>query len=170
MNISKLFKPEDFKLCYLTDIFAYFTTQELSKQWGDDWDDAPYEHNAGEPYKPCWHNEPNNLNYVHRGPVEPGELCKGKCCIDDWNDDGTPKWEILKIVYEISSLCLPNHGCNNSDYSVESINSKRVPWLYSLDGKEKIYAGTTLKNFINKINELGGQIYYPTGWLENHET
>lgn len=39
------------KLCYVQDNFAYFTTQELSEQWGDDWDDAPYEHNAGEPYE-----------------------------------------------------------------------------------------------------------------------
>ena len=29
---------------------AYFTTFELLEQWGDDWDDAPYEDNAGTPY------------------------------------------------------------------------------------------------------------------------
>lgn len=39
------------KLCYVEDNFAYFTTQELSEQWGDDWDDAPYECNAGKPYE-----------------------------------------------------------------------------------------------------------------------
>ena len=38
------------KLCYVQNNFAYFTTQPLDEQWGDDWDDAPYEHNAGEPY------------------------------------------------------------------------------------------------------------------------
>lgn len=38
------------KLCYVSHHWAYFTTQKLSKQWGDDWDDAPHEHNAGEPY------------------------------------------------------------------------------------------------------------------------
>jgi hypothetical protein len=42
----------EFKLCYVDDCWAYFTTQELSKQIGDDWDDAPYEHNAGSPYEP----------------------------------------------------------------------------------------------------------------------
>ena len=36
------------KLCYIEDNFAYFTTAE--NQWGDDWNDAPYEHNAGTPY------------------------------------------------------------------------------------------------------------------------
>lgn len=39
-------------LCYVYDCWAYFTTQSLDKQWGDDWDDAPYEHNAGRPYYP----------------------------------------------------------------------------------------------------------------------
>ena len=39
-------------LCYVEESFAYFTTQALSKQWGDDWDDAPYECNAGTPYEP----------------------------------------------------------------------------------------------------------------------
>jgi len=38
------------QLCYIEDAWAYFTTQELEKQWGDDWNDAPYEHNAGTPY------------------------------------------------------------------------------------------------------------------------
>ena len=49
-KISHKFKNEDFKLCYIKDNFAYFTTNDIYKQWGDDWDDAPYEHNAGEPY------------------------------------------------------------------------------------------------------------------------
>lgn len=37
------------QLCYIQGNFAYFTN-DPEKQWGDDWDDAPYEHNAGEPY------------------------------------------------------------------------------------------------------------------------
>lgn len=38
------------RLCYIKSGWAYFTTQPLNKQWGDDWDDAPYEYNAGPPY------------------------------------------------------------------------------------------------------------------------
>ena len=34
-------------LCYIEGPWAFFTTQLLKNQWGDDWDDAPYEHNAG---------------------------------------------------------------------------------------------------------------------------
>lgn len=37
-------------LCYVCKPWAYFTTNKLEQQWGDDWDDAPYEHNAGVPY------------------------------------------------------------------------------------------------------------------------
>lgn len=43
----------DWKLCYVRGCWAYFTPIDLDKQWGDDWDDAPYEHNAGEPYTNC---------------------------------------------------------------------------------------------------------------------
>lgn len=39
-----------FKLCYVEDGVAYFTSAPLEEQWGDDWNDAPYEHNAGRPY------------------------------------------------------------------------------------------------------------------------
>lgn len=42
----------DLKLCYVDGNFAYFTSQPLKDQWGDDWDDAPYDCNAGEPYYP----------------------------------------------------------------------------------------------------------------------
>lgn len=40
----------DYKLCFVKNGSAYFTKNELSTQWGDDWNDIPYEHNAGEPY------------------------------------------------------------------------------------------------------------------------
>lgn len=32
----------------------YFTTQDLQDQWGNDWNDAPYEHNGG---RPCYPRE-----------------------------------------------------------------------------------------------------------------
>lgn len=41
-------------LCYVAYGYAWFTTAPITgegKQWGDDWDDAPYEHNAGAPYR-----------------------------------------------------------------------------------------------------------------------
>ena len=32
------------------ELYAYFTPIELDEQWGDDWNDAPYDCNAGVPY------------------------------------------------------------------------------------------------------------------------
>ena len=37
-------------------LLAYFTPLALEDQWGDDWDDAPYDCNAGSPYDHM-HNE-----------------------------------------------------------------------------------------------------------------
>lgn len=49
--ISREFELQYFKLCFVKDNFAYFTTKPLSEQWGDDWNDIPYECNAGIPYE-----------------------------------------------------------------------------------------------------------------------
>ena len=48
-NLKKDLKRKDLKLCYIDEGVAYFTNNE--EQWGDDWNDSPYEHNAGTPYK-----------------------------------------------------------------------------------------------------------------------
>ena len=37
------------KLCYIKGDWAYFTTGDLDKVDGDDFDDAPYQHNSGPP-------------------------------------------------------------------------------------------------------------------------
>lgn len=52
MRVESVEMPADAVLCYVAGDFAFFTTQPLEKQWGDDWNDAPYECNAGEPYRP----------------------------------------------------------------------------------------------------------------------
>ena len=38
------------KLCYCANNIMYFTS-DMASQWGDDWDDVPYEHNASPPYE-----------------------------------------------------------------------------------------------------------------------
>lgn len=50
----------DAVLCYVEHgEWAWFTTRPLDEQWGDDWNDRPYDCNAGRPYGPregeCWH-------------------------------------------------------------------------------------------------------------------
>jgi hypothetical protein len=127
---------KDFKLCFIAENFAYFTTQELGKQWGDDWNDAPYEHNAGVPY---------------------GPMVKSS----DYNDDGTPKWEIYKVAYDYCGAETPAElAGGNSRYSVEAINNTLIPWLTKYPDK-KLYAGASVEDFITFIEECGGTVYLP---------
>ena len=41
----------DAVLCLVKDDWAWFTTQPLEAQWGDDWDDGPAAYNAEAPYE-----------------------------------------------------------------------------------------------------------------------
>ena len=137
-------------LCYVDGAWAYFTTQSLQKQWGDDFDDAPYEHNAGEPYSPSF------FHYCdERGSVKNPS---------DWNKDGTPKWEIIKVGWD-GNFCPPCEWAmnGNSKWSVMDINKKCVPWLqrarWHKEKEIKIWAGTTLSKFKKLIREAGGSVY-----------
>jgi len=117
-------------LCYVEGNWAYFTTQKLEDQWGDDWDDAPYQHNAGDPY-------------------EFGE--------SDLKEGKTP-WTITKVA--IDEVFYTPCGLLDSPYSVEQINSGVVPWLsdWKQDGIV-IYAGTTLSQFCELVRKAGGSVY-----------
>lgn len=90
------------KLCYIEGNWAYFTTQEISKQWGDDWDDVPYEYNAGSPYAWGEHEQARH--------IEP--------------------WTIAKVFFS-GNFSQPCEGHLNSPYNVQMINRGDVPWLRS---------------------------------------
>jgi hypothetical protein len=51
MKITREYSDEElnYKLCYVDGGLMYFTS-DFENQWGDDWDDTPYEHNAEPPY------------------------------------------------------------------------------------------------------------------------
>ncbi len=133
--------PLDFCLCYVDsrDKFAWFTSIPLEKQWGDDWDDAPYEHNAGEPYDD------------HK-PSPDGERVKHR---------------LVEVAWR-SEHMMPSEAYVNSPYSVQRINGGEVAWLASptrrgiVNVSTHIYAGTTLRDFIMKIKSCGGEVYLPT--------
>ena len=147
---------KDWKLCYVENSWAYFTTQELSEQWGDDWDDSSYESNAGQPYEPCWHNEPENLSCEHRGGVKPGELCWCAGCKKDWNKDGTPRWFVAKVAFD-GNFIQPCSYTVNSPWSVKDINSGAVAWLRG--DEVTIHAGCSLDDFALLIKKGGGDVY-----------
>lgn len=54
MEIVNYYK---YKLCYVKqkedypNLITLYFTNDMKKQWGDDWDNIPYEYNAGEPYE-----------------------------------------------------------------------------------------------------------------------
>lgn len=146
-----LMKKELYKLCYIENNFAYFTTQDLDKQWGDDWDGAPYEHNAGTPYPPLY-------RYV-AGRNEKVET--------DWNADGTPKWEIVKIAFYCPSAETPAQmAYGNSKYSVQQINKGMIPWLTSRQHNTCKYAGASIDSFVFFIEECGGEVFFPKNLIQ----
>lgn len=49
MESKKILRRKDLKLCYIENSVAYFTNNE--NIWGDDWNDSPYQYNAGTPYE-----------------------------------------------------------------------------------------------------------------------
>lgn len=126
------------RLCYVDKQWAYFTTAPLELQWGDDWDDAPYEHNSGFPY---------DDHYV----VENGERKRVHHLITKvaWDGPYHPPCE---------SFC-------NSPWSVKDINSGVVAWLIPdkycsvIPGAKPIQAGKTLDEFIALIESAGGNVY-----------
>lgn len=128
---------DHYKLCYVRDSWVYFTTQSLEKQWGDDWNDIPFECNAGKPYE--WDAEA----YV------PGDA---------------PAWDIVKVAYS-GDFETPDSRCNstNSPYSVEIINNGAVPWLstslYSPPPHTHIYAGVSYSEFVRLVQSAGGKVY-----------
>lgn len=123
-----------YKLCYVDGNHAYFTSN-WKKQWGDDWNDRPYEHNAEPPYH----------DYFNENGVEiPISI---KDCFFD-------------VPTQVSTPC---DGYDNSPYSVEDINNNVVPWLRLGYGNDRTYvfAKTSYSKFVKIIEEFGGTIYEP---------
>ena len=131
-------------LCYVHAPWAYFTTQKLSEQWGDDWNDAPYEHNAGTPYGYSDHDA----------------------------KEGRSPWEIVKVAYD-GDFESPCEGHCNSPWSVEQINAGAVAWLRTSryrSGKPVIIpAGVTLARFCELIRHGGGSVFLPNAKVQTAE-
>lgn len=114
----------------------------LKTNRGDDWDDAPYEHNAEEPYDSWSELIEDNEDFSKRKYIRhPIELKTLYFETNDWSEKR------------------PCDGYCNSPYSVEQINKGAVAWLYT--DKYNIYAGTSIEDFIKKIQKNGGTIYGP---------
>lgn len=117
-----------YRLCFIKGNVLYFT-DNFEKQWGDDWDDAPYEHNAEGPYEyedgwPEYKNE-------HRGHI--------------------------RYIWYIPKSCdLQEAYLRHQDISVEEINKGIVPWLTNgWNGKQGLYAGATMEEALKWLTVAG---------------
>lgn len=129
----------------------FYFTNDMEKQWGDDWDDAPYEYNAETPYD----GETNILQV----PV----------CIDYYKlmkayEDDEAYAEVLRKYpnYDKTDIKLPRDwgGCN-SPFCVDDINGGAVAWLYATLRKGysvwkhiAIHAGEKPQTVMKKIKDI----------------
>ena len=127
-------KRKQYKLCYVDGNIMYFT-DNFKNQDGDDWDDAPYEYNAGEPYE--W--------------------------VDEWTEEQNLKdrGHIRMIAYNSDRwLEYPCDGCCNSPYSVDLINRGATPWIKEHNGYP-LRAGATMaeaKRWLKSIGAKWGEL------------
>lgn len=121
---------QEFRLCYVDGSFAYFTTQELSEQWGDDWNDAPYEHNAGTPYE--WSESYKAAKWEILKVAFEGSF-------------RTPDSGVENSRYSVQDI---NKG------QIAWLENER--WEKR---PIRIFAGTTLDEFTSAIKSSGGKVY-----------
>jgi hypothetical protein len=110
---------------------AYFTPLTLNQQWGDDWNDAPLDCNAGIPYDDVTDEieEKDGLRFVKK----------------------SHEIEILTVVFDADCRFPWSYGYN-SPFCVDDVNKQAVAWMY--DGKNTILAGINPKEFIKKLEKF----------------
>lgn len=128
-----------FYLCYIDNEKnkAYFTS-DWENQSGDDWNDRPYECNAGLPYE-----------YNYNAPEQGIENGKGIYPIIEQKKlffDFENRWDVHQ-PYELGRI------------SVDDINRGAVAWLWGDDFV--IPAKTEYNDFIEIVEKNGGKIYLP---------
>ena len=125
-------EKEEYMLCYIEGDSAYFTTCPLGEQWGDDWNDVPYEHNAGRPYE--WSESSKSKPYkIKKIKFEGGFL--------------QPSEGFGNSPYSVEEI---NKG------NIPWLKSES--WIKE---QTRIYAGCLLGNFIKLVNQIEGTIYFP---------
>lgn len=140
-------------LCYATNrciknkykITLYFSTKAAALNWGDDWGDIPYEHNAGVPY---------SASVYHFSDKSHG-LCQSQ-----W-DYYVPRFYIFSVTLDRkNSVALPHEyfasdgtiaEFTNSNFSVEQINLKKKAWLENNKGM-MLFADATPNDCVRFLN------------------
>lgn len=133
------------KLCLILGGAVYFTTREpFGDQWGDDWNDAPYEHNAGRPYE-------------FHAPIDGAK--------------GIAPWEILRFGLWTTLVKPKDLGDgHDSRYSVQAVNRKAAPWLQPYPDphgeadprpEDRIWAGATIREVAELLHARNEALVVP---------
>lgn len=122
-----------YKLCYIDDRWAFFTTNDIEKQWGDDWNDAPYEYNAGAPYE-----------YRDYMDCEPYKIDR---VVFDGDFETPDSYVNQYSTYSVQDI---NRGV------VPWLQTDRYG---AADKRIKIYAGCTFPEFVALVEEAGGRVW-----------
>ena len=128
------------------EYYAYFTPISLEEQWGDDWDDSPYECNAGEPYDDI---------VLETKTIESGINVVTK----------TEEYEILRVPFVVEKdswrVKFAEDWGYNSPFCVRDINAGAVAWIFARgdDGKSPknavaVNAGISPAEFVDKIEKI----------------
>lgn len=133
----------------------FYFTDNMSEQWGDDWNDAPYEHNAGGPY-----DGETNIICI---PVKLTYSYLQNLACDEENPESYKlfKKEIKKYPgYNNCDMKFPSDDQWNSPYSIDLINHGAVAWLffakydYSIKDSVAIYGGDSIKDVKKKLKTI----------------
>lgn len=113
--------------------YAYFTPLDLKEQWGDDWNDAPYDCNAGIPYDEITleTEEKDGLRFATK----------------------RKEYTIIMVPFDVSYNCVfPSEYGYNTPFSVQDINNTAVAWMYN--GESVIHAGVNPYEFVERVKKF----------------
>lgn len=133
------------------EYFAYFTSCSINDQWGDDWDDSPYQDNAGEPY-----------DDIHDNSIFESI---SKYTVSYQND-----YDVLRVRFVIKSYFC-KFALDFANLSVIDINKGAAAWIFEPGNSNQlksiaIYGGCTAEEFIKNIDIIA--TYYP-GWIDEDD-
>lgn len=137
-------KFDDYKLCLIMDNWAYFTTQDLDKQWGDGWRRIPYSDNADEPYT-CDNSEWDILKVGYDSPIlePPCEYAYNEYSVQMINN-GSVAWLTVRSLLD---------KCINI-YAGDTV-WQFVNWIYA-SGGEVYFSLEVHKELLEIVRKVAG--------------
>jgi hypothetical protein len=132
----------EYRLCFVDGPWAYFADAEPTEMWGDDWNDAPHDCNAGTPY------------------VREGQQVVRVAFDGDWTTVGQGAFGGY-VKERWGWLCVERINRGEAPWMVQlnygSLDTDPIRF--------EIHAGTTLGNFKLIVREAGGHVYeaHPEG-------